>query len=70
MAQTVQESGKSVNLGFSATPAVIRLVDELVFTLRIFNRSKVMRVALIELADRELPKDWRERLGWEDESAA
>jgi hypothetical protein len=49
---------------------VIRLVHELMFTLRIPNRAKVQRMALAELGDRVLPANWRETVGWEDEDAA
>jgi Arc/MetJ-type ribon-helix-helix transcriptional regulator len=54
----------------AVTQTFARLIDELAAEKRERNRSKLVRTALLEMADRELPKDWRERLGWTDEDAA
>lgn len=54
----------------SSTPAIDRLVEELAVTTRELNRSNVVRLALIAMGDCKLPKDWRKRLGFDEEESA
>ena len=64
------ERVKWVKFGVSVRPPIERLIDELRVTSRQFTRSKLITEALIEKADRDLPANWRETVGFEDESAA
>ena len=50
--------------------AIQRTIAELMANRREFNRSKLMRDAVIEMADRDLPKNWRETVGYETEESA
>jgi metal-responsive CopG/Arc/MetJ family transcriptional regulator len=54
----------------SISQSFARLIDELAAEKRERNRSALVRMALIDMADRDLPKDWRERIGWEEGDAA
>ncbi len=69
MAETVTRERRNT-FNVSSTPAIDRLLEELAVTLREFNRSKIVRDALIELADRVLPNAWRDNLQFVDESEA
>jgi hypothetical protein len=59
------EQVKAVNIGFSATPAVVRLIEELAIKHREFNKSRLLRMALAVMADRDLDEDWRELVDWD-----
>ena len=48
----------------------LRLIRELTIRDERLNRSKIIRDALIEKADRDLPSNWREIVGFEDGEAA
>ena len=52
------------------SPAIDRLISELMATRRQFNRSQLFRDALIEMADRDLPAGWRQVVGLEEEGVA
>lgn len=56
----------------SISPAIKRTLDELAATRREFNRSRLVRTAIVEMADRVLPSNWRETVGLDesDEAAA
>lgn len=52
------------------TPAIGRVITELMATRRVFNRSQLMRLAITEMADKFLPPDWRERADIDADEAA
>ena len=70
MVETPTKERKYTVLSIMAPPHWRRLVDELALTARTLNRSDLVRRALIEKADRDLPADWRQQLGFEDEQVA
>jgi hypothetical protein len=57
-------------LSLVAPPHWQRLVDELALNARTLNRSALVRMALIEKADRDLPANWREQLGFTESGEA
>jgi hypothetical protein len=54
---------------FSGDERIHELIRVLTLQSQQTNRSKVVREALYEKADRVLPADWRKRLGIEGEAA-
>ena len=54
---------------FTGNEPIRRLVTELAFHHRQLNLSEIVRLALIEKADRDLPANWREQVGFEDSAA-
>jgi len=70
MAATKAPETTTRSLPVVVTPAIDRLVTELMAARRQFNRSQLFRDALIEMADRDLPEGWRLTVGLEEESAA
>lgn len=57
-------------ISLAASPEIRRTLDALTLHRRLFNRSLIVREAIIEKADRELPAGWREEVGIKDEDAA
>ena len=57
-------------LSIVAPPHWQRLVDELAINARTLNRSELVRRALIEKADRDLPTNWREAMGFTEAGEA
>lgn len=70
MAQTVLDPAKPSSFRVSASSAYTRLIEELAVASRQLNRSKIVRDALVEKADRELAANWREVVGLEPEADA
>jgi predicted transcriptional regulator len=70
MLQPPTTKDRQVTFSVASSPAINRLIDELAATLRERNRSEIVRTALIEKADRELPATWRQTVGMDEESAA
>ena len=58
------------NISLRVTSTIRRVLDELTHNQRAFNRSLIVRQAILEKADRELPAGWREALGVDDEGEA
>lgn len=54
----------------AVNPAFIRLFTELAKQTTHLSRSRVIREAVIEKADRELAPNWREELGFDVEESA
>ena len=52
------------------SPAIRRLIAELMAARRQFNRSQLIRDAMTEMADRDLPANWREIVGFTEGEAA
>lgn len=70
MAEQRTKDRKYTVLSIVAPPHWQRLVDELAITARTLNRSELVRRALIEKADRDLPADWRAALGFTEKGEA
>jgi hypothetical protein len=70
MAEQTAQRRKYTVLAFSAPPHWERLVDELAVATRTLNRSELVRTALIEKADRDLPAGWRDRLDFSEKASA
>ena len=70
MADAPVKDRKAITFAFSGGPEWMRLINELTLRAGEFNRSKIMREALTEKADRELPSNWRQLIGIEDGEAA
>ena len=67
MSTPVQTKPTRITFGISVTPAVQRAIEELLLTRRTFSRSALIVDAIVEKAERELPANWRETVGMEDE---
>ena len=70
MAEPATKERKYTVLSIVAPPHWQRLVDELAITARTLNRSALVRAALIEKADRDLPAGWRDQLGFTEAGEA
>lgn len=70
MSQLVAKDPKVSTFAFNGGPAWERLITELAINVRRLNRSQIMRDALIEKADRDLPANWREIVKFDEENAA
>lgn len=70
MVDTPTKEAKALSFGFSAGPEYQRLIDALAIATQKLNRSLVVRIALIDMADRLLASDWREELRFEQDGEA
>ena len=63
-------SESKMKFGIYVPAPVFRAIEELQLAGRQFSRSALIVDAIIEKADRDLPKNWRETVGYETEESA
>lgn len=68
MVETRSKPNEWGRITISVNPELMRAVAEMTLNAREFSRSKIVREAIIEKADRDLPANWRDMVN--EESAA
>ena len=70
MIETPTKEPRLTRFTVSLGAPIMRLLEELAIVTRTLNRSELMRAALVEKADRDLPGNWREAVGFDETEAA